>query len=161
VAFPATSGESREGPAVPPILVVPELRELDEQECRNLLKTASFGRIAVTERALPMIVPVIFTVQDDTVIAVSPARSQALAARKGAIVSLEIDSYDPDTVEGWCVTVVGPAALVSDPADMAALDLLGIAPWAASYRHYIKIDMARVTGRQLVSAATSPNGRGA
>jgi nitroimidazol reductase NimA-like FMN-containing flavoprotein (pyridoxamine 5'-phosphate oxidase superfamily) len=145
---------------VPPTLV-PDLRELDEQECRNLLKIASFGRIAVTERALPMIVPVLFTVQDDTVVAVSPAGSRAIPARKGAIVTLEIDSYQPGTAEGWCVTVIGPAALVSDPADMAALDSLGLAPWAAPRRHYIRIAMARVTGRQLVSAATSTNAWGA
>ena len=138
-----------------PVPALPQLRHLDEQECRDLLESTSFGRIAVTERALPTIVPVLFTVRDDTVVVVSPARSPALAASEGNIVTLEIDTYDPATAGGWSVTVVGPVSLVSDSAEIEALDRSGIAPWAASHRHYIKIDMARIAGRQLVTACSS------
>lgn len=143
---------------MPSVPAVPELRHLDEEECRRLLQTASLGRIAVTEHALPTIVPVLFTLRGDQAIAVSPAGSPALAATDGAIVALEVDSYDPTTAQGWCVTVLGPAALVSDTADAEALDSLGISPWAAPHRHYITMTMSLIRGRRLLtaSALTTP-----
>jgi nitroimidazol reductase NimA-like FMN-containing flavoprotein (pyridoxamine 5'-phosphate oxidase superfamily) len=138
-------------------LAVPELRHLDEEECRRLLQTTSFGRIAVTERALPTIVPVLFVVRGDEVIAVSPVGSPALAASDGTIVALEIDSYDPTTAQGWSVTVLGRAALVADPADAEALDSLGISPWAAPHRQYITMTVSMVQGRRLAAAGSLMN----
>jgi uncharacterized protein len=138
---------------VPPVLTVPELRHLDEEECRSLLRTASFGRIAVTERALPTIVPVLFSVRGDAVIAVSPAGSPALSASDGTVVALEIDSFDPATASGWSVTVLGRASLVTDSAEAEALDALGISPWAAPHRHYVTMTVSKVQGRRLVAAS--------
>ena len=156
-ASPRSPQELAEGLAVPPARAVPELRQLDEEECRRLLQTASFGRIAVTERALPTIVPVLFTVRGDAVIAVSPAGSPAVAPSDGTVVALEIDSYDPTTAQGWSVTVLGKAALVTAAADAEALASLGISPWPAPHRHYITMTVSLVQGRRLVSAPSLMN----
>jgi hypothetical protein len=72
-------------------------------------------------------------------------------------VALEIDSYDPTTAQGWSVTVLGRAALVSDSAHAEALDSLGISPWAAPHRHYITMTVSVIRGRRLLTAASLMN----
>lgn len=33
---------------------------------------------------------------------------------RGAVVAFEVDSYDPQTQNGWCVPVIGPSRLITD-----------------------------------------------
>lgn len=128
---------------------------LDEQECRQLIATAPIGRLAFTESALPMILPVHFTVRDGEVVIASLGGSKVSSARRGDIVAFEVDGYDPETREGWTASVVGPSRLITDPDEIAALDLLDFAPWTPDQdRHYLAVQIGVLRGRRLTRHPT-------
>ena len=131
------------------------LLEIDERECRRLLGTASgIGRLGFTERALPMILPVHFTVRAGEIVVASISDSKTATARRGTVVAFELDDYDPATREGWTVNVIGPTRLITDPAEIDALDALDFAPWTGNpHRTYFTVQVAMVQGRRLISSA--------
>jgi hypothetical protein len=133
---------------------------LDEAECRRLLAHAVIGRLAYTEGALPAIQPVHFTLHDGLVVIPTRVGSKVAAASLGAVVAFEVDEYDAASRTGWNVTVVGPSAVVSAPADVAALDLLGATSWAPTdVPCYITIETTLLRGRRVLmlhEAATTP-----
>lgn len=127
------------------------LDQLDEQDCRRLLTVATHGRLAFTEGALPMVLPVTYTVRGDDVIA-SLVGVEVDRVIRGAVVAFEVDSYKPQTQEGWCVSMIGPARPITDPELIAELDALGFAPYtpdAAPGRQYVAIQLAVLRGRRL------------
>jgi nitroimidazol reductase NimA-like FMN-containing flavoprotein (pyridoxamine 5'-phosphate oxidase superfamily) len=129
------------------------LDELDEEECRQLLGTAVIGRIAFTERALPAIQPVRFALIGNHVVIPTRPGSKMAAAARGAVVAFEVDSFDPETRTGWSVTTVGPSRVVDDD-EFAALDALGLRPWAATDEPvYIAIRTMVWHGRRLRAGA--------
>ena len=126
------------------------LRELDEEECRQLLGTAVIGRIAFTDGALPAIQPVHFTLLGGHVYIPTRPGSKVAAATANAVVAFEADDFDPDTREGWSVTTVGPSRLVTHPHDIESLHALGLEPWAPTeHLCYIAVRTSIWTGRRL------------
>jgi hypothetical protein len=75
-------------------------------ECRRLLGSEPLGRIALSVRALPAVVPVLFQLAGDRV--VFTVETDALfAALTDNIVAFEVDHIDVETHEGWAVVAVG------------------------------------------------------
>jgi uncharacterized protein len=123
---------------------------LDDAECRRLLGTASIGRIAFTEGAMPAIQPASFAVRGEDVLIPTGLGSKMAAGSRGAVLAFEVDDYDLAERTGWNVTVIGPSRLISDPGSVTALDGLGISPWAPATTHcYIALHMAVVRGRRI------------
>jgi hypothetical protein len=124
--------------------------ELDEAVCRRLLASVPIGRLGYTEAALPRILPVHFTVRGDDVVIGSLNGAKVRSAIRGDVVAFEADSFDPVLHEGWCVNVVGVSRILTDEADVAALDALAFAPWAPHQdRHYFAVRMDAIQGRSL------------
>lgn len=123
---------------------------LDREECLRLLGTVPVGRIVFTEHALPAIRPVIFLVHDGAIVIRSGEGEKLAAAADGAVVAFEADEFDAATRTGWSVTVVGPAATVTDADSVAALCALPLVPWAPGDRHwFIRVEVTHITGRRL------------
>ncbi len=137
---------------------------LDPTECRHLLASATIGRLAYTEGALPAIQPVSFVVHDGRVLIPTRVGSKVAIASRGAVVAFEVDEFDAATRTGWNVTVVGPSHVVSEPAEVAALDYLGAVPWApADVPCYITVATTLIRGRRIVrlpKAVPVPTGTG-
>jgi hypothetical protein len=136
---------------------------LDGAECRRLLTTASIGRIAFTEGAMPAIQPASFAVSGDDVFIPTGLGSKMAAGSRAAVLAFEVDDYDLTERTGWNVTVLGPSRLISDPSHVTELDGLGVSPWAPATTHcYIALHMAVVRGRRITSLwmppARSPHG---
>jgi hypothetical protein len=128
------------------------LEVLGEAECRGLLAGAVIGRLAYTEGALPAIQPVHFTLLGDRIVIPTREGSKVAAASRGAVVAFEVDDFDTTTRTGWNVTVVGPSQVVTQPDQVAKLDLLGASPWApADAPCYIVIETTLVRGRRLLA----------
>ena len=89
---------------------------LDEDACRTLLHTCRLGRIALTDGALPMILPVTFAcLDDDLVFRTGPgALERAAVARQ--VVCFEADWLDEQITAGWSVSAIGQLRAVTDPA---------------------------------------------
>src|SRR5512139_3927707 len=126
------------------------LEVLDRPECLALLRCVPLGRIVFTDRALPAVQPVNFTVHEGDVIIRTSAGSKLAAAARRAVVAFEIDEYDAASRSGWSVVIVGQAEVVSDPGENERLDSLPLDTWAPGQRnHYIRVRPEIVTGRKV------------
>lgn len=126
------------------------LEVLDKTECLRLLAEAPIGRVVFTDQALPAVQPVVFAVHDGTIIFRTCDGKRVAEATDGAVVAFEADEFDAATRTGWSVTVVGPAATVTDADSVAALVALPLVPWAPADRHwFIRVEVTHITGRRL------------
>lgn len=84
---------------------------ISEQECWYLLATASVGRLALSVRALPMILPVQYYLDDRNIAACLGHRELPERSLDEAIIAFAADSIDPWTRSGWSVEVQGRSVL--------------------------------------------------
>ncbi|HET8915512.1 MAG TPA: pyridoxamine 5'-phosphate oxidase family protein [Propionibacteriaceae bacterium] len=135
------------------------MEELAEDECFDLLKRHHFGRVAIAEGVdlPPMIMPLNYLVDADTVVVRTDPDSRLGSALRGAMVTLEIDGVDQLQRTGWSVVVSGRAQEVVDPGDLLELNQTPLLPWAPGDRtQYVRITPGSVTGRRI-SVADLPS----
>ena len=129
-----------------------KLQIMSDQECVKLLRTHDLGRIAVIDRDLrPLIFPVNYFF-DEGVVVFRTAPGTKLALAPGANVCFEIDSFDPDSGDGWSVLVKGIAHDVTQPrgAPTGRLRFWPVHPMAPGAReHWIGIWANEITGRKF------------
>ena len=132
------------------------LEVLDVAECRRLLATASLGRVAFSEGAMPAIQPAAYVLKGNDVFIPTGLSSKMAAGSRGAVLAFEVDDYDLIERTGWNVTVIGHSRLISLPDQVRGLDALGVRPWAPSAEHcYIGLRLTVVRGRRI-SATDGP-----
>lgn len=125
----------------------PALELLSEDQCRRYLGAATLGRLGFTRDALPAIQPVSFRLAGREVVIPVRADSALLRGTRGTIVVVEADEYDEYDRTGWSVSVVGPARLVRDPAEVAACEALRWPPTTGGPdRRYLTVRTALVQG---------------
>ena len=127
------------------------LKELDKAECLELLATHQVGRVAYCDDLGPVVLPVNYVVDLDTVLLrVSPHSTLARNLRS-ASASFEVDDFDDYNQSGWSVLVRGDAAYV-DIAELPDEDNRPI-PWAEGERTFhVRITPHDITGRRLLPA---------
>jgi hypothetical protein len=104
-----------------------EVRPLGRDECLALLASTQRGRIAVSDRALPVIVPVRYELVGNDVVIECCTGVLASAAAGGHVVCLQTDVFDPAALLAWTVSVTGPLRVRewhATGAVTAALDTL-------------------------------------
>ncbi len=128
------------------------LELLSHTECVRLLTRAQVGRVVLTERALPAVVPVTFAVLDDAVVMCTSAETRLAAAADGGVLAFEIDEIDLPSRTGWSVVVTGVAELVTDSLTRSRIHGM-VSPWAPGhYDVLIRLPFTVVTGRRIVAA---------
>ncbi len=130
------------------------LEVLDRAECLSLLKTAPLGRIVFTDRAMPAILPVNFSVWDGALLIRTGAGSKLAAATRNAAVAFEVDDIDPDTGKGWSVVAVGRSGVVDHPAEMAEAEETAQRSWVGGRGHLIRIVIGSISGRRISEIST-------
>lgn len=100
------------------------LEVLDRDECLRLLATAELGRIALTDDALPVIVPVNFRLAQQLVLIRTGLGTKLDAATRNAVVAFEVDDVDPVRKVGWSVMVQGIARELADPGRSPTAELI-------------------------------------
>jgi nitroimidazol reductase NimA-like FMN-containing flavoprotein (pyridoxamine 5'-phosphate oxidase superfamily) len=126
--------------------------ELIPQECWDLLRGTSVGRVVFTMKAMPAIRPVNHVVDGQTIIIRSHLASAIAghASRDGSVVCYEADEIDPVGHTGWSVIATGMARLVTDP-DAIRRYQQALEPWVArDMDQVITITPATITGIRLV-----------
>ena len=83
---------------------------IPEPECWELLASASVGRIALSIRALPAILPVQYYL-DGRMLAVCVGHRDLPERALNAVVAFAADAIDPQTRSGWSVQVQGRSAI--------------------------------------------------
>jgi nitroimidazol reductase NimA-like FMN-containing flavoprotein (pyridoxamine 5'-phosphate oxidase superfamily) len=120
-----------------------------EDACLTALRTERIGRIVLTQRAMPVAVPVSYLVTLDGVVVRVPDDDTSDWHAAGSVVALEADALDVDG--GWSVLVLGMAKQVTDTAQIDHFDRTVPMTWAdtASSNAYLRIPFSLVSGRRL------------
>lgn len=127
------------------------LRELDEAECWELLRSREVGRVAYLDARGPMVVPVTYVADDATVLFRVSAYSELARHLPDAQAALEVDDVDYFTRSGWSVVLRGPIQVVSSD-DLPPVDERPT-PWPEGQRSlYLRLTPDLVTGRRLLEA---------
>ena len=122
--------------------------DLSPAECWELLATTSVGRLALSDRALPTIVPVRYAVGNGSV-AIRVGRLGLPTTVHDMVVAFAADRIDEESASGWTVQMQGRAQLAPTspmPAGAGA-DAAG---------QVVLLVPALVTGHRFVLPASPP-----
>jgi nitroimidazol reductase NimA-like FMN-containing flavoprotein (pyridoxamine 5'-phosphate oxidase superfamily) len=109
-----------------------EAQQLTREQCLCRLASHRVGRVSVSRGALPVIMPVTYVHDGDSVLFRAPLDAGFIEACDRSVIAFEVGGVDCDDGE-WSVHVVGIASMVT--ADTA------------------RVDLERVSGRQLGSVS--------
>ena len=121
---------------------------LDSDECRRLLAQDEIGRVAVVIGATPMILPVNYALDGDTIVFRTMPGSRLDVGQGHA--AFEVDNFDRETKSGWSVLVTGDLHEVSwyQTKDMDHVKSLPVEPWAPGERElWLRLTPSYTTGR--------------
>lgn len=126
------------------------LEILDREQCLNLLSFATIGRVGLTDRALPTVLPVNFHLDGERILIRTGEGSKLDAALRGNVVAFEADDFDPLYHHGWSVVVTGVATAFTDPDEVAALASAPLTRWAPlGNETLVSISTEIISGRRL------------
>lgn len=126
------------------------LEILDPAECLRLLEQSQIGRIVFTEKALPAVRPVTYKMHNRAIVIATGGGSKLVYAAQRSVVAFEIDDISPELDQGWSVTTVGHAEIVTDPDELRELESLSLKPWSENgSRYFIRVSVEMVQGRRL------------
>jgi nitroimidazol reductase NimA-like FMN-containing flavoprotein (pyridoxamine 5'-phosphate oxidase superfamily) len=129
--------------------VADELREMSREECLRRLRSGRIGRVAVTHRALPAIVPVNYVV-DRGILFRTTEDGMLDRACRGQVVAFEVDDLADDGTSGWSVLVVGVADGLEGSERVRAMSSGLVSARSIATERFVRIAIADVTGRELL-----------
>jgi uncharacterized protein len=136
---------------VSPSVTAGEPVELSSRECLELLSAGLVGRVAVCTPVGPHIVPVNYSVVDDSVIVRTTPYSVLGTHARGSILALEVDQFDYERRHGWSVVARGRADLVTGASELEEIKARWQPnAWAAGTRNlFLRVRWSELTGRRL------------
>lgn len=127
-----------------------ELERLTEEECLELLRSATLGRIALHIGDAPTILPINYAMLDNDIVFNTAAGSKLSAAIMGIQVAFEVDHLDETTGAAWSVLVVGYAEQVRDEVTRERVDALGLESWSPEDLPFVvRIGTRQISGRRI------------
>lgn len=140
------------------------LEVLDRAECLRLLEGRIVGRIAGTFGALPVVVPVRYAMDGESIV-LETGRSTTLGfATAGAVVAFEVDNLHEHGHSGWTVMVTGVAEEIPDGPELERLrSLLPDETDERDERHerFVRVSSELVSGRRTHRAHRHSRSRAA
>ena len=126
------------------------LRVLTEDECWELLRVQTVGRVAWNEPEGPIIVPVNYAVEESSIVFRTALDTKLARQLHLGFASFQIDEHDDFTQSGSSVLVRGVLSCVE--AHGTVRDDARVVPWAEGERHYLmRITPLSITGRRLIA----------
>lgn len=128
------------------------LRVLTRAECEDLLAQGKIGRIGLQVAGETLVLPVLYCFVEGTVAFRTAPGEKLDSAWVKAPASFEIDDWDLGQRTGWSVLVRGHFEEVSDPAEIDALEEVGLESWTPEVSHttWVRITPTSITGRRIV-----------
>ena len=121
-----------------------------DRECRVLLGGVNIGRVGLSIRALPVVLPVNFTLLLDALVVCTSPGSKFEAACNRAIVAFEADGVELESRTGWSVLVQGRATVIDQPTELREGSGLSLAPWGnPDAESFVRIGLDVVSGRRV------------
>jgi uncharacterized protein len=130
----------------------PPATVLAPEQCLELLGQESLGRVAITYRALPVVVPVHYSMLGGSVVFLTTKGSTLAGATKGSVVAFEVD-HSSDDGSRWSVLIQGISQHIVDPDELRAANQLALGSWLSECGadHFVRIHPDLVTGRAFGS----------
>jgi uncharacterized protein len=126
------------------------VEHLDSQQCLNLLRQVSVGRLAVWIEDHPDIFPLNYTVDHGTLVFRTAEGTKLSGALGENPVALEADGVDAVTGMAWSVVVKGHAAPITRTEEVLDSASLYLFPWQAGRKdHFVRIIPDSITGRRF------------
>jgi uncharacterized protein len=126
-------------------------RPLTWDNCLTRLRSSTIGRIAVTHRALPAIVPVNYVLSGSRVIFRTEPGGMLARACADSVVAFEVDELEPDGRSGWSVLAVGMAELLEGSAAVRAAETGLAAAVGGGRDQFVAIAIGQLSGRVIDS----------
>jgi nitroimidazol reductase NimA-like FMN-containing flavoprotein (pyridoxamine 5'-phosphate oxidase superfamily) len=132
-------------------MVAPIINELSTEECMHLLGSVPVGRVGLSIGALPVVLPVNFTVVDGDIVFRTVEGTKFHAAANGVVLAFEADGYAPDGTSGWSVLVQGVSSVVTESTELNQVRESSLEPWAfdGTADRVLRIMSTRVSGRRF------------
>ena len=130
---------------------------LDRDACLLALSRGTLGCLALSDRALPLALPVSYVMDGETVVFRTSRDSTLARAASGSVVSFCAHGSAGTTGDSWSVIVTGLVATVRDPRALRRLALLPLPTWGTGTtpRVTLRLTPTFITGRQADPAASS------
>jgi nitroimidazol reductase NimA-like FMN-containing flavoprotein (pyridoxamine 5'-phosphate oxidase superfamily) len=126
------------------------VEHLSSNQCWELLRQVSVGRLAVWVDDHPDIFPLNYTVDHGTLVFRTDEGTKLGGALGEAPVALEADGVDAESGMAWSVVVKGKAAAVTGIEEVLDTASLYLFPWQAGKKdHFVRITPDSVTGRRF------------
>jgi nitroimidazol reductase NimA-like FMN-containing flavoprotein (pyridoxamine 5'-phosphate oxidase superfamily) len=127
------------------------IEALDRDECLTLLRADVVGRIGIVDHGTPIVLPVNYAMDGESIVFLTGTGSKLEAAGRGP-ACFEIDGFDRTERHGWSVLATGRLEEVTPHlhADLARVTGLGVSPWFPKGRdHWMRLVPSRITGRRV------------
>jgi hypothetical protein len=125
------------------------LEKLDREECIQLLTHAPLGRLAVVVAGQPLVFPVNFAVDGNTIVFRTDRGTKLHGALHGP-VAFECDGIDRQYHTGWSVLVLAAVDEVRDPLEIERLQRLPLGPWSPRPKPvWVRLRVRSVSGRRI------------
>lgn len=127
------------------------VHQLTRDEAVELLQLHAFvGRIGFVVEGRPLILPVNYLADDDSIVFCTAPGTKLSAIGGGAPVVFEVDDSRPLYHTGWSVVVTGTAHEIADESQLDDLRRGPLHSWAApSSEHWVRVSIEAVTGRRI------------
>jgi len=112
----------------------------------TLLRRAHLGRVALAVRAIPVVIPVRYKLEDGDLLFAATG-DELRRALHGNIIALQADGFEEDTGQRWTVFATGPAERV-ERIERTALSLW-VPPDAAVESDLFRLKPSIVSGRWI------------
>jgi nitroimidazol reductase NimA-like FMN-containing flavoprotein (pyridoxamine 5'-phosphate oxidase superfamily) len=127
------------------------LEWLDREECLVLLAGDEIGRLAVVVGDAPVIIPVNYRLDGDTILLRSDDGTKISYGTRGH-VAFEIDHLDRARRTGWSVVVTGrlEECDLGEPGALDRAHRSAVYPWVGGAKpHLLRIVPEQITGRRV------------
>ncbi len=127
------------------------VHELSRTESIELLQLHAYvGRVGFVVDGRPLILPVNYLADDESIVFCTEPGTKLSALGTGAPVVFEVDDSRPLYHAGWSVLVKGTAREITDEDELEALRRGPLHSWATrSTQHWVRISLDEVTGRRI------------
>src|SRR5690348_11192457 len=95
-----------------------EPHQIDVSECRRLLESGVFGRVAISTPSGPLIVPVNYAVSGDRILFRTTPYSVLGTYGRNAEMAFEVDHVDYEYEAGWSVVALGRGNVLTDAREV-------------------------------------------
>jgi uncharacterized protein len=133
------------------------LRQLNPEECRQLIVGGGVGRVAFRAPSGQQIITVNFELCGDSIVLRTTPYTELGRHGPGREAAFEVDALDREQRSGWSVVARGRLHMASTPAQLAEIRTRrDPQPWPEGVRSlYLTLRWDDITGRRLEPAAPS------